>query len=522
MDVLLSAKNVNAYFGKTQVLFDVNLQVACGQKVAIVGESGSGKTVFAQSIMRLNPMVGLQGSIDFLEQDLLAVSEKQMGKIRGRDIGMVFQEPMTALNPVYTVGNQIAEVYQQHLGLTAKQAWQAAIEILQETGIQDAQDKVKAYPFQLSGGQRQRAMIAMAVAAQPKLLIADEPTTALDVAVQAQIIALLERLQSQYQMALLYISHDLRLVERFADKVVVMQQGHVVEQAATAQLFSQAQHAYTQDLLNARPEALVLGNLDHPDSNAIVLDVKNVSVSIKQKQSWLRHSEKILLQPISVPLQAGKTLGIVGESGSGKTTFAKALMRLIPAKGTVMVGAENWLALDLNDLVAYRQNMQMVFQDPFSAFNPRMNMQTALLEPFLIQKSSLSPEQQQARLLEVLDDVGLPHDSLQRYPHEFSGGQRQRLAIARALVVRPKILLLDEPTSALDVRLQKQILKLLLQLQQQYDLSMIIISHDLDVIAALASEMLVLKQGHVVEAGAVHEIFAAAKHPYTQELLRHL
>lgn len=434
---------------------------------------------------------------------------------------MVFQEPMTALNPVYTVGNQIAEVYQQHLGLTAKQAWQAAIEILQETGIQDACDKVKAYPFQLSGGQRQRAMIAMAVAAQPKLLIADEPTTALDVAVQAQIVALLERLQNQYQMALLYISHDLRLVERFADEVVVMQQGHVVEQAATAQLFAQPQHVYTQDLLNARPEALNLVAAEK-NSSAVVLDVQNVSVSIQQKQSWWRHSNKVLLQPLSLQLQAGKTLGIVGESGSGKTTFAKALMRLMPATGKVVVGAEDWLALGLNDLVVHRQNMQMVFQDPFSAFNPRMNMQTALLEPFFIQKSHLSPEQQQARLLEVLDDVGLPHDSLQRYPHEFSGGQRQRLAIARALVVRPKILLLDEPTSALDVRLQKQILKLLLKLQQQYDLSMVIISHDLDVIAALASDMLVLKQGCVVESGTVHEIFTAAEHPYTQELLRHL
>ena len=518
MTVLLAVEQVNAYFGDKQVLFGVDLAVAAGQKVAIVGESGSGKTVLAQGIMRLNPDVRFTGNIRYQEQDLLSLPEKQLAKIRGRDIGMVFQEPMTALNPVYTVGNQIAEVYTQHLGLTRKQAWQAAINILRETGIQDAASKVKAYPFQLSGGQRQRAMIAMAVAASPKLLIADEPTTALDVAVQAQIVQLLQRLQAEYQMALLYISHDLRLVERFADEVVVMQQGHVVEHAPSAVMFQQAEHPYTQELLNATPE--IMCNPDVDDSQPI-LQVQDLTVAVKQKTSWFQSLSLCLLQPVSFTLHQGETIGIVGESGSGKTTLAKALMRLMPATGKAVIGGKDWLAMSMAELTPERQHMQMVFQDPFSAFNPRMTMAEALSEPLLIQKMRLTEAEREERLLQALDDVGLPHDSLSRYPHEFSGGQRQRLAIARALVVRPQVLILDEPTSALDVRLQKHILRLLAKLQQQYGLSMLIISHDLDVIAALSQRMLVLQQGQVVEQGEVADIFAAPRHAYTQELLKH-
>ena len=518
MTVLLAVEQVNAYFGDKQVLFGVDVAVAAGQKMAIVGESGSGKTVLAQGIMRLNPDVRLNGHMVHQEQDLLAMPEKQLAKIRGRDIGMVFQEPMTALNPVYTVGNQIAEVYTQHLGLTHKQAWKAATDILQETGIQDAATKVKAYPFQLSGGQRQRAMIAMAVAASPKLLIADEPTTALDVAVQAQIVQLLQRLQAEYQMALLYISHDLRLVERFADEVVVMQQGRVVEHAPTARLFGQAQHPYTQELLNAKPEIMCNPDVDNAQP---VLTVQDLAVAVKQKSSWFQSQSLSLLQPVSFILHQGETIGIVGESGSGKTTLAKALMRLMSATGKAEIGGKDWLALSLSELTPERHHMQMVFQDPFSAFNPRMNMAEALSEPLIIQKSNLSDSEREQRLLQALDDVGLPHDSLSRYPHEFSGGQRQRLAIARALVVRPKILILDEPTSALDVRLQKHILRLLAKLQQQYGLSMLIISHDLDVIAALSQRMLVLQHGQVVEQGEVASVFATPKHPYTQALLKH-
>ena len=514
MTVLLAVEQVNAYFGDKQVLFGVDLAVAAGQKVAIVGESGSGKTVLAQGIMRLNPDVRFTGNIRYQEQDLLSLPEKQVAKIRGRDIGMVFQEPMTALNPVYTVGNQIAEVYTQHLGLTRKQAWQAAINILRETGIQDSASKVNAYPFQLSGGQRQRAMIAMAVAASPKLLIADEPTTALDVAVQAQIVQLLQRLQAEYQMALLYISHDLRLVERFADEVVVMQQGRVVEHAPSAVLFQQAEHPYTQELLNAKPE--IMCNPDVDDTQPI-LQVQDLSVAVKQKASWFQSLSLCLLQPVSFTLHQGETIGIVGESGSGKTTLAKALMCLMPATGKAVIGGKDWLAMSMAELTPERQHMQMVFQDPFSAFNPRMTMG----EPLLIQKISLTEAEREQRLLQALDDVGLPHDSLSRYPHEFSGGQRQRLAIARALVVRPQVLILDEPTSALDVRLQKHILRLLAKLQQQYGLSMLIISHDLDVIAALSQRMLVLQQGQVVEQGEVAAIFANPQHAYTQTLLKH-
>lgn len=500
MTVLLSLNHLNAYFDHKQVLFDVNLQLSAGKKLAIVGESGSGKTVLAQAIMRLNPAVRLTGEVAFAQQNLLDLPEKKLARIRGRDIGMVFQEPMTALNPVYTVGNQIAEVYTQHMGLTRTQAWQAATDILRETGIQDAENKVRAYPFQLSGGQRQRAMIAMAVAAAPKLLIADEPTTALDVAVQAQIVALLERLQQQYQMALLYISHDLRLVERFADDVVVMQQGLVVEAAPALQLFSSAQHPYTQELLNAKPDRVAA---PIAENTPVVLQVANLHVSVKQSLPWFRSRQLDLLSGANLKLRAGETIGIVGESGSGKSTLAKALMRLVPATGQVLVGQQDWLALSMSQLTPERQHMQMVFQDPFSAFNPRMSMKEALSEPLSIQGLHMSDGEREQHLRQVLDDVGLPHDSLERYPHAFSGGQRQRLAIARALVARPKILILDEPTSALDVRLQKNLLQLLAKLQRQYGLSMVIISHDWDVIDALSHQVLELKQGKVVRMQTV-------------------
>ncbi|OSI12722.1 ABC transporter ATP-binding protein [Neisseria canis] len=508
---ILQIENLNASFPGKQVLYDINLTVKQGSKTAVVGESGSGKTVLAQGIMRLHPDVSLSGSLKFNGENLLDCSERQLRRLRGREIGMVFQEPMTALNPVMRVGAQIAEVLTLHLGLDKKQAWARAVGLLAETGIHDPEKKAFAYPFQLSGGQRQRAMIAMAVAAEPKLLIADEPTTALDVAVQAQILDLLGRLQQSKNMTLLYISHDLNLVRRFADNVVVMQHGRVVEQGSVAEVFARPQHEYTQMLLNAVPERRVQCLSENAET---VMEAKQVSVSVSERAGWFKKREKVLLQPVSFTLKSGETLGVIGESGSGKTTLAKALVKLMPAKGSLKIRGEAWRP----DL---RRETQMVFQDPFGAFNPRMNVLEIVSEALNVYEPELDADQKKARVLEVLQTVGLHGDILERYPHEFSGGQRQRLAIARAIIVRPKILVLDEPTSALDVQWQQQILKLLGDLQQEHGLSLIIISHDLAVINALSHRVMVLKDGAVVEQGDCGAVFANPDNDYTKKLLAH-
>lgn len=508
---ILQIENLNVSFPGKQVLYDINLTVKQGSKTAVVGESGSGKTVLAQGIMRLHPDVWLSGSLKFNGENLLDCSERQLRRLRGREIGMVFQEPMTALNPVMRVGAQIAEVLTLHLGLDKKQAWARAVGLLAETGIHDPEEKAFAYPFQLSGGQRQRAMIAMAVAAEPKLLIADEPTTALDVAVQAQILDLLGRLQQSKNMTLLYISHDLNLVRRFADNVVVMQHGRVVEQGSVAEVFARPQHEYTQMLLNAVPERRVQCLSENAET---VMEAKQVSVSVSERAGWFKKREKVLLQPVSFTLKSGETLGVIGESGSGKTTLAKALVKLMPAKGSLKIRGEAWRP----DL---RRETQMVFQDPFGAFNPRMNVLEIVSEALNVYEPELDADQKKARVLEVLQTVGLHGDILERYPHEFSGGQRQRLAIARAIIVRPKILVLDEPTSALDVQWQQQILKLLGDLQREHGLSLIIISHDLAVINALSHRVMVLKDGAVVEQGDCGAVFANPDNDYTKKLLAH-
>lgn len=511
MPPILQIEHLNAAFSDKQVLHDINLTVGASRKLAMVGESGSGKTVLAQGIMRLNPSVSLSGRLKFDGTDLLTQSERTLQKLRGRDIGMVFQEPMTALNPVMQVGRQIAEVLTLHLGLTAKQAWARAVALLHETGIQNPAEKASAYPFQLSGGQRQRAMIAMAVAAEPKLLIADEPTTALDAAVQAQILDLLARLQEERGMTLIYISHDLNLVRRFADDVAVMRHGRIVEQGNAEEVFRRPQHEYTQMLLNARS---VRQAVELPPNPPPVLEAENISVSVKENAGWFKKRRKVLLEPLSFDLKAGETLGIIGESGSGKTTLAKAVMRLVEAEGRLKINGEAWRP-------QLRKNIQMVFQDPFGAFNPRMNVFDIAAEALRVYEPHLSREEQRARVAETLKQVGLPEDAMERYPHAFSGGQRQRLAIARAIIVKPKILVLDEPTSALDVQWQQQILTLLADLQRQHGLSLIIISHDLAVIRALSHRVLVLKDGAVVEEGDLEAVFANPHASYTQNLLLH-
>ncbi|WP_211296644.1 ABC transporter ATP-binding protein [Neisseria iguanae] len=511
MTPILQIENLNASFPGKQVLHDINLSVQAGRKLAIVGESGSGKTVLAQGIMRLNPAVSLTGRLKFEGTDLLTLPERELRKLRGREIGMVFQEPMTALNPVMRVGAQIAEVLTLHLGLPKKAAWAQAVALLAETGIHQPEEKALAYPFQLSGGQRQRAMIAMAVAAEPKLLIADEPTTALDVAVQAQILDLLSRLQAEKNMTLLYISHDLNLVRRFADDVVVMQHGRIVEQGSVEEAFRRPQHEYTRMLLNAKSVRQVA---DLPENPATVLEGVAISVSVKEQAGWFKKRRKILLRPLDFHLKAGETLGIIGESGSGKTTLAKAVMHLITAEGRLKINGQTWRP-------ELRKEIQMVFQDPFGAFNPRMNVFDIVAEALRVHEPHLNRKTMRARVADTLHQVGLPEDVMTRYPHAFSGGQRQRLAIARAIIVRPKILVLDEPTSALDVQWQQQILALLADLQRQYGLSLIIISHDLAVIRALSHRVMVLKDGQIVEEGALEAVFANPHAAYTQNLLLH-
>ena len=508
---ILEIENLSAAFPGKPVLHDINLNVRRGRKLAIVGESGSGKTVLAQGIMQLNPAVSLIGRLNFNGENLLGKSPRQLQKLRGKSIGMVFQEPMTALNPVMPVGRQIAEVLTLHLGLPPKQAWAKAVALLAETGIHEPETKALAYPFQLSGGQRQRAMIAMAVAAEPQLLIADEPTTALDVAVQAQILDLLARLQAEHKMTMLYITHDLNLVRRFADDVAVMQGGHIVEQGSVADVFARPQHDYTKMLLGigARREVGAV-----PADAATVLAAEQISVAVSERVGWFKKREKILLEPLSFDLKAGETLGIIGESGSGKTTLAKALMRLMPAKGRLNINGQAWRP-------ELRRAMQMVFQDPFGAFNPRMTVLEIVSEALRVYEPQLNQAAMRARVGEVLRQVGLDDDILSRYPHAFSGGQRQRLAIARAIIVRPQVLVLDEPTSALDVQWQQQILALLADLQRQHGLSLIIISHDLAVIRTLAHRVMVLKDGCVIEAGDVEAVFAKPNADYTKKLLMH-
>jgi microcin C transport system ATP-binding protein len=527
---LLEVKDLRVAFGGKEVVHGVDFSIAPGEKLALVGESGSGKTVTALSLVRLVHNAAITGSARLAPAqagepptELLQASERQLLRIRGDDIAMIFQEPMTALNPVYTVGDQIAEVLQLKQGLTTRQAWDAAIEALAATGIPEPARRASSFPHQLSGGQRQRAMIAMALACRPRLLLADEPTTALDVTLRQQILDLLADLQRQTGMAVLLITHDLNLVRRFADRVAVMEGGHLVEQGPVATVFAQPQHAYTRKLIESRP----LRDVQEPRSGEPPVmkadDLRVIyPVPIAGFRGWFRKGEFVAVQGAKFEVPPGGTLGIVGESGSGKSTLALAALGLIPHRGALDVVGKRW-GPDATANRGIRRLVQVVFQDPFSSLSPRMTVEEIVGEGLLVHEPGLPLDGRRERVYRALEEVGLTEAQfpglLSRYPHEFSGGQRQRLAIARALIVEPQLLVLDEPTSALDVTIQKQVLKLLQRLQRERGLSYLLITHDVDVIRAMAHEVLVMKDGEVLESGPVDAVLHQPRNPYTQALV---
>ncbi|QGR88756.1 dipeptide ABC transporter ATP-binding protein [Burkholderia multivorans] len=523
---LLSLEHLNVRFGDTVAVDDATFAIGRGERVALVGESGSGKSVTALSILRLLRDADVRGTIRFAGQDLGAKSEREMRALRGADIAMIFQEPMTALNPLYTIGAQIAETIVLHDGVSAAEARKRAIALLARTGIAEPDRRVDSYAHQLSGGQRQRAMIAMALACRPRLLLADEPTTALDVTIRAQIVDLLLELQREEAekrgMAILLITHDLNLVRRFAERVAVMERGRLVESGPVERIFAEPQHPYTQRLLNSRPQRAVAPVMPIAP---VLLDARHVSVQFARKRpglaGWFGTTPVTAVSDVSVSVRQGETLGIVGESGSGKSTLAMALLGLQKtAHGDIQFQGRALSTYRGREQTALRANMQVVFQDPFSSLSPRHTIERIVGEGLELHRPDLTPDARRAKSVAVLREVGLDRTVLHRYPHEFSGGQRQRIAIARALVLEPRVLILDEPTSALDVSIQQQVLKLLANLQQKYNLGYVFISHDLEVIGAMAHRVAVMQGGMIVESGDVEQIFARPSHPYTQKLLK--
>ncbi len=499
----------------------ISFSLEQGQTVALVGESGSGKSVTALSILQLLPYPLAShpsGQIRFRDSQLIGAPPVVLRDIRGNRISMVFQEPMTSLNPLHTIAQQIGEVLSLHRGLTGKAAHARIIELLQCVGLGDAERRLNAYPHQLSGGQRQRVMIAMALANEPDLLIADEPTTALDVTIQAQILQLLKHLQQQFNMGLLLITHDLNIVRRIADQVCVMQGGKIVEAAPVATLFRQPQHAYTRQLLNAEP---IPKTHYTPAAETPLLKVEQLKVWFPIKRGVMQRTVDHVraVDEVSLTLSAGQTLGVVGESGSGKTTLALALLRLIRSQGEIYFQQHALHNLDRRAMRPLRREMQIVFQDPFASLSPRLSVGQIIGEGVRLHRLANTAAEQEALIIQALTEVGLDPDTRHRYPHEFSGGQRQRIAIARAMVLKPKLVILDEPTSALDRSVQSQVIDLLKHFQEKYQLAYLFISHDLSVVRALCDELIVMRNGQVVEQGTAQQIFAQPKEAYTQALM---
>ncbi|KEA62033.1 Oligopeptide transport system permease protein OppB [Marinobacterium lacunae] len=521
---LFSVKDLSVGFGNaaqsTPVVKSVSFTLERGKTLALVGESGSGKSVTALSILKLLPAHQTfypSGQVIYQDEDLLQASEARLREIRGNRVGMIFQEPMTSLNPLHKIERQITETLRLHRGIKGPAAHARALELLELVGIDSAEERLGHYPHELSGGQRQRVMIAMALANEPELLIADEPTTALDVTIQQQILELLKDLQQKLGMSVLLITHDLNIVRRYADNVCVMYQGEIVEQQQCDQLFEAPAHPYTRKLLDAEPQGRPAILNDTP---APLLSVDHLRVWFPIKKGLFKKTVDYFkaVDGVSIKLQRGETLGVVGESGSGKTTLAMALLRLTASQGKIRFKDQSVDQLKQSEIKPLRQQMQIVFQDPYGSLSPRMPIADIVAEGLGVQGIK-DNEEIEARVIQVLRDVGLDPDVRHRYPHEFSGGQRQRIAIARALILKPELIVLDEPTSALDRTVQKQIVELLLDLQRRYRLSYLFISHDLSVVRALSHNVLVMHKGKVVESGPADAIFYTPHHPYTRELL---
>ncbi|MGO7116374.1 ABC transporter ATP-binding protein [Rhizobium leguminosarum] len=525
IEPLLSVRDLSVAFhqgGETSLAVDhISFDIAKGEVVALVGESGSGKSVSANSILRLLPYPSAShpsGEILFKGKDVLKASERALREVRGNDITMIFQEPMTSLNPLHTIERQIAEILALHQGLTGQSARQRVLELLNQVGIREPEKRLKAYPHELSGGQRQRVMIAMALANRPELLIADEPTTALDVTVQAQILELLRQLKAVHGMSMLFITHDLGIVRKFADRVCVMTKGRIVETGTVEDVFANPKHEYTRHLLASEPR----GEPPLADpSKPMVMEGSDIRVWFPIKSGLMRRvvDHVKAVDGIDLSLRAGQTLGVVGESGSGKTTLGLALTRLISSEGRIAFVGKDIAGYSFNEMRPLRNQLQVVFQDPYGSLSPRMSVGDIVAEGLKVHERSLTSEERDQRVCWALEEVGLDPLTRWRYPHEFSGGQRQRIAIARAMVLKPRFVMLDEPTSALDMSVQAQVVDLLRDLQKKHDLAYLFISHDLKVVKALANDVIVMRFGKVVEQGPSADIFRAPKDDYTRALM---
>jgi len=522
---LLVIRDLSVAFGEGErqiIAVDrVSFDIEKGETVALVGESGSGKSVTALSVMKLLPYPAAHhpsGSVTFQGRELLTMAERDIRKVRGNDITIIFQEPMTSLNPLHTIEKQIGEILLLHQGLGGTAARAKIVDLLGQVGIPDPAGRLQSYPHQLSGGQRQRVMIAMALANEPELLIADEPTTALDVTVQAQILKLLKDTQKRLGMSMLFITHDLGIVRKLADRVCVMQNGKIVEQGPVERVFTAPEHPYTRALLAAEPKPDPA--LPHPEA-PVVISTKDLKVWFPIKRGLLRkvvgHIKAV--DGITLEVRKGETLGVVGESGSGKTTLGLAILRLISSNGPVVFMGDQLQGLKFKQMRPYRRDMQIVFQDPYGSLSPRMSVSDIIEEGLWVHHPQLSEDERTRRVMAALTDVGLDPNARFRYPHEYSGGQRQRIALARALVLEPTFIVLDEPTSALDMLIQAQMVDLLRDLQKKRDLTYMFISHDLRVVAALSSRLLVLRNGKMVEEGAAADLFKNPQSDYTRALL---
>ena len=523
-DRLIDVRNLSVEFqsGETvsRVVKGIDFDIKSGETVALVGESGSGKTVSALSVMGLLPASATHptGEIIYEGRDILKLNERELRGLRGDNISMIFQEPMSSLNPLHSIEKQVGEVLKLHRGMEGTALRARVLELLDKVGIRGAEGRLKAYPHELSGGQRQRVMIAMALACEPDLLIADEPTTALDVTIQAQILQLLEDLKQEFNMALLLITHDLAIVRKLADRVSVMNHGEIVEQGKTEAIFTDPQHAYTKHLLSAEPS----GEPPEEDLSApVIIETDDLKVWFPIKAGVLRRTVDYVkaVDGISLKVREGQTVGVVGESGSGKTTLGLAILRLISSDGPIVYMGDRISELNSKEMRPYRRNLQIVFQDPYGSLSPRMSISEIIAEGLEIQQPEMGYDERRAKVTEALNEVGLDPAMQDRYPHEFSGGQRQRVAIARAMVLEPKFVMLDEPTSALDMSVQAQIVDLLRDLQARHNLAFLFISHDLKVVRALSNHVIVMQNGKVVEEGAGRQIFDNPQTDYTKALM---